>query len=114
MLLLLQVLGLPAAERFPTLQAVSDFDEGCLVMATSRGGIKRTALTAFSKLRSTGLAAVKLREVRSLAMRVWGGGVEGVCVGVCGCVPGMQPACCCWSGPGFGSGLGFLPRVAQE
>lgn len=62
-----QVLGLPAAERFPTLLAVSDFDAGCLVMATSRGGIKRTALTAFSKLRATGLAAVKLLEGEQLA-----------------------------------------------
>jgi DNA gyrase/topoisomerase IV subunit A len=74
------VLGLPAAERFPTLLAVSDFDAGCLVMATSRGGIKRTALTAFSKLRATGLAAVKLLEVRVWPDSVWVCG-EGGCLG---------------------------------
>lgn len=63
----LQALGLPAAERFPALLAVSSFDDdsnSSLVMATSRGGIKRTALSAFSKLRATGLTAIKLLEVR--------------------------------------------------
>lgn len=61
------MLGLPAAERFPALLTVSDFDNGCLVMATSTGGIKRTELTAFSKLRASGLAAVKLLEVGAMA-----------------------------------------------
>jgi DNA gyrase/topoisomerase IV subunit A len=32
-------------------------------MATTAGGIKRTALTAFSKLNRNGLAAIKLSEV---------------------------------------------------
>lgn len=59
----MQVLGLPAADRFPTLMAVSDFDAASLVMATSSGGIKRTPLTAFSKIRGSGLAAIKLHEV---------------------------------------------------
>lgn len=62
--LCLQALGLAAAERFPTLLAVAGFDdETSLVMASSLGGIKRTPLSAFSKLRATGLAAIRLQEV---------------------------------------------------
>lgn len=68
-----QVLGLPAAERFPTLLAVSDFDAASLVMATSSGGIKRTPLTAFSKIRGSGLAAIKLHEVGTNAQACSGG-----------------------------------------
>jgi DNA gyrase subunit A len=76
---LLQVLGLPAAEHFPTLLTVSNFDEGSLVMATSTGGIKRTALTAFSKLKASGLGAVKLLQVRwrSVVLRTIAAGMAG-------------------------------------
>jgi DNA gyrase subunit A len=69
----LQVLGLPAADRFPALLTVRSFDDSSLVMATSRGGIKRTALSAFSRVKVNGLAAIKLQEV----------GMRLVC-GMCG------------------------------
>lgn len=64
----LQVLGLPAPEHFPTLLPVSSFSEGDarLVLATTAGGIKSTALSAFEKIRHNGLAATKLVAVRWL------------------------------------------------
>lgn len=67
-----QVLGLPAPERFPTLLPVRSFtdESASLAMATSAGGIKRTDLAAFSKIHKNGLAAIKLDEVRAFTVTV--------------------------------------------
>jgi hypothetical protein len=85
-----QVLGLPAAERFPTLLAVASFEEDAsLVVATSSGGIKRTRLSAFARVNKAGLAALKLAEVRGVCGvgRVRGGAGDAPwCCRCCWCV----------------------------
>jgi len=55
-------LQLAKDEKLSALVAVRDFDEGFLVMATSRGKIKKTNLSAFSRPRAGGIWAIVLEE----------------------------------------------------
>jgi len=58
-----QLLPIPREEKITSLVAVDSFDNDCyLLMLTKAGFIKRTALSAFSKIRSNGLIAINLEN----------------------------------------------------
>ena len=57
------MLPISQAEKITSLIAVSEFTEDeYLVMLTSKGNIKKTALSAFANIRSNGLIAISLQE----------------------------------------------------
>lgn len=56
-----QILPLPPGERITSVMSVDEFAEDqYLVMLTSAGYIKRTALSFFSAIRPTGIVAIQL------------------------------------------------------
>ena len=58
-----QLLPIPREELITSLVSVDSFDNECyLLMLTKAGFIKRTALSAFSKIRSNGLIAINLED----------------------------------------------------
>ena len=58
-----QLLPIPREEQITSLVSVDSFDNECyLLMLTKAGFIKRTPLSAFSKVRSNGLIAINLDE----------------------------------------------------
>jgi len=58
-----QLLPIPREEKITSLVAVDSFvDDRYLLMLTKAGFIKRTALSAFSKIRSNGLIAIYLED----------------------------------------------------
>ncbi len=58
-----QLLPIPREEQITSLISVDSFDNECyLLMLTKAGFIKRTPLSAFSKVRSNGLIAINLEE----------------------------------------------------
>ena len=58
-----QLLPIPREEQITSLVSVDSFDNECyLLMLTKAGFIKRTPLSAFSKIRSNGLIAINLEE----------------------------------------------------
>ena len=58
-----QLLPIPREEKITSLVAVDSFDNDCyLLMLTRAGFIKRTSLSAFSKIRSNGLIAINLED----------------------------------------------------
>ncbi len=58
-----QLLPIPREEKITSLVAVDSFDNDCyLLMLTKSGFIKRTSLSAFSKIRSNGLIAINLED----------------------------------------------------
>jgi len=58
-----QLLPIPREEKITSLVAVDSFvDDYYLLMLTKAGFIKRTALSAFSKIRSNGLIAINLED----------------------------------------------------
>jgi DNA gyrase subunit A len=60
---MINILPLGEGERVTTILPVSEYTEGHFVfMATGNGTVKKTALTEFSRQRSTGLRAVELDE----------------------------------------------------
>ena len=64
-----QLLPIPREEQITSLVSVDSFDNECyLLMLTKAGFIKRTPLSAFSKLISNGLIAINLEEGDAL---VW-------------------------------------------
>jgi DNA gyrase subunit A len=60
---IVNLLPLEAGERINAILPIRDFDDSHYVfMATAQGTVKKTALTQFSRPRSSGLIAVDLRE----------------------------------------------------
>ncbi|AFY59680.1 DNA gyrase subunit A [Synechococcus sp. PCC 6312] len=60
---LVQMLPIPREEKITSVIAVQEFTEDeYLVMLTTKGYIKKTALAAFSNIRSNGLIAISLEE----------------------------------------------------
>jgi len=58
-----QLLPIPREEKITSLVAVDSFNnDSYLLMLTKAGFIKRTALSAFSKIRSNGLIAINLED----------------------------------------------------
>ncbi len=58
-----QLLPIPREEKITSIVAVDSFDNDCyLLMLTKAGFIKRTSLSAFSKIRSNGLIAINLED----------------------------------------------------
>ena len=58
-----QLLPIPREEKITSIISVDSFDNECyLLMLTKAGFIKRTPLSAFSKIRSNGLIAINLEE----------------------------------------------------
>ncbi|MDC3073362.1 DNA gyrase subunit A [Prochlorococcus sp. AH-716-O13] len=58
-----QLLPIPREEQITSIVSVDSFDNECyLLMLTKAGFIKRTPLSAFSKVRSNGLIAINLEE----------------------------------------------------
>ncbi len=58
-----QLLPIPREEKITSLVAVDSFDNDCyLLMLTKAGFIKRTSLSAFTKIRSNGLIAINLED----------------------------------------------------
>ncbi|WP_288260647.1 DNA gyrase subunit A [uncultured Prochlorococcus sp.] len=63
-----QLLPIPREEKITSLVAVNSFDNDCyLLMLTKAGFIKRTSLSAFSKIRSNGLIAINLEDGDALS-----------------------------------------------
>jgi DNA gyrase subunit A len=60
---IVQMLPIPKDEKITSIVAVSEFSEDVfLVMLTRKGYIKKTALSAFSNIRTNGLIAISLGE----------------------------------------------------
>ncbi|MBW4419110.1 MAG: DNA topoisomerase (ATP-hydrolyzing) subunit A [Myxacorys californica WJT36-NPBG1] len=60
---IVQLLPIPHAEKLTSVVPVTEFtDDEYLVMLTQKGFIKKTALSAFSNIRSNGLIAISLEE----------------------------------------------------
>ncbi|TAE58055.1 MAG: DNA gyrase subunit A [Nostocales cyanobacterium] len=60
---IVQMLPIPKEEKITSIVPVSEFsEEEFLVMLTKGGNIKKTALAAFSNIRSNGLIAISLEE----------------------------------------------------
>ena len=60
---IVQMLPIPKEEKITSIVPVSEFSEEVfLVMLTKGGNIKKTALAAFSNIRSNGLIAISLEE----------------------------------------------------
>jgi DNA gyrase subunit A len=60
---MVQMLPIPVEESITSVLAVPEFtDEEYLVMLTCRGYVKKTALSAFSNIRTNGLIAISLEE----------------------------------------------------
>jgi len=60
---IVNLLDLQRGERVATTLSVRDFEQGkYLVMATKKGVVKKTALLSYSRPRSAGIVAVKIRE----------------------------------------------------
>ncbi|NEO26591.1 MAG: DNA gyrase subunit A, partial [Kamptonema sp. SIO4C4] len=60
---IVQMLPIPREERITSMVAVSEFtDDEYLVMLTREGYIKKTALSAFSNIRTNGLIAISLAD----------------------------------------------------
>ncbi len=58
-----QLLPIPREEKITSLVAVDSFNNECyLLMLTKAGFIKRTSLSAFSKIRSNGLIGINLED----------------------------------------------------
>jgi DNA gyrase subunit A len=60
---IIQMLPIPKDEKITSILAVSEFtDDTYLIMLTKAGSIKKTALSAFSHIRSNGLIAISLAD----------------------------------------------------
>lgn len=60
---IINLLPLEEGERINAILPVREFEEGkFIVMATAHGTVKKTALTAYSKPRASGIIAVNLKE----------------------------------------------------
>ena len=60
---IVQMLPISQEEKITSIVSVSEFTESeYLVMLTKKGNIKKTALSAFSQIRSNGLIAISLQE----------------------------------------------------
>ncbi len=60
---IIQMLPIPKDEKITSILAVSEFtDDTYLIMLTKKGSIKKTALSAFSNIRSNGLIAISLAD----------------------------------------------------
>ena len=60
---IVQLLPIPREEAITSLLSVTSFDEDTFLLMLTKGGfIKRTPLSAFSKIRSNGLIAIGLEE----------------------------------------------------
>lgn len=60
---IVQLLPIPVDEKITSIVSVSEFTEDeYLVMLTSKGYIKKTALAAFSNIRTNGLIAISLED----------------------------------------------------
>ncbi len=58
-----QLLPIPREEKITSIVSVDSFDNECyLLMLTNAGFIKRTSLSAFSKIRSNGLIGINLED----------------------------------------------------
>lgn len=63
---LVNILDLEQGEQIKSVLAMEEMNENFLIMATSRGTVKKTKLSEFKNLRSNGLIAIKLDEGDSL------------------------------------------------
>ena len=69
---LVNLLQLMPDEHVTTVLPIREIsDNMCLIMATKKGVVKRTALTAFSNIRKTGLAAITIPENDELIEVKW-------------------------------------------
>ena len=69
---LVNLLQLMPDEHVTTVLPIREIsDNMCLIMATKRGVVKRTPLTAFSNIRKTGLAAITIPENDELIEVKW-------------------------------------------
>ena len=69
---LVNLLQLMPDEHVTTVLPIREIsDNMCLIMATKRGVVKRTPLTAFSNIRKTGLAAISIPENDELIEVKW-------------------------------------------
>jgi DNA gyrase subunit A len=60
---IIQMLPIPKDEKITSILPVSEFtDDTYLIMLTKGGSIKKTALSAFSHIRSNGLIAISLAD----------------------------------------------------
>ena len=59
---LINLLPIPPGEKITSFIPVRDFSEGDLLMATARGTVKRTPLSAYGRPKKTGIIAIGLDE----------------------------------------------------
>ena len=59
---IVNMLALPEGETLTAISTVHDFESGYLSFITQKGIIKRTALSEFKNIRTTGIRAITLRE----------------------------------------------------
>ena len=59
---IVNVIRLQAGENITSFIPVRDFDEGDLLMATEKGTVKRTSLSAYGRPKKTGIIAIRLAE----------------------------------------------------
>ena len=61
-LAIINLLQLNPQEKISAVFPLSDYDEGDLILATREGFIKKTAISAYAKIRQNGLLAIGLRD----------------------------------------------------
>lgn len=78
---IVNMLALPEGEVLTAISTVHDFDEGYLSFITQKGVIKRTALSEFKNIRTTGIRAITLREDDVLYNVVITNGEQDIIIG---------------------------------
>jgi DNA gyrase subunit A len=74
---IVNLLPLEAGERISAVLVIKDYDEDSFVfMATSRGTVKKTPLSQFSRPRSNGIIAIDLRDNRLVDVAITDGNAE--------------------------------------
>jgi DNA gyrase subunit A len=74
-----QLLTLNAGEEITTMLTTKDFDDtSCIFMVTAQGTVKKTELSAFGNIRTSGLKAVNLDENDSLIATIITNGKQEV------------------------------------
>jgi DNA gyrase subunit A len=77
------LLSFQAGEKIASVLAIKDFNqqEQFLMFATARGGVKKTALSAYANIRTNGLIAIGLDEGDSLIDVACTGGKDHIILG---------------------------------
>ncbi|MCB9498451.1 MAG: DNA gyrase subunit A [Bacillales bacterium] len=78
---IVNLLALPEGETLTAMMNVSDFETGYLFFVTEKGVVKRTAVSSFQNIRTTGIRAITLREDDSLHDVLFTDGTRDIIIG---------------------------------